>query len=111
MFAFFVFGRFLAIEANTSRLLEKMSNFFKFNEYSNFSSAEYEFIENFLNLKYLSFLFGIVVAIIFITLEFIQLSKNKKSYFFFRKPISLIVMFVMFIFFGLNSGELLYARI
>ena len=111
MFAFFVFGRFLAIEANTSRLLEKMSNFFKFNEYSNFSSVEYEFIENFLNLKYLSFLFGIVVAIIFITLEFIQLSKNKKSYFFFRKPISLIIMFVMFVFFGMNSGELLYARI
>ena len=64
-----------------------------------------------LNYKYLGFLFGILVAIIFITLEFIQLSKNKKSYFYFRKPISLFIMFIMFIFFGMNSGELLYARI
>ena len=111
MFSFFVLGRFLAIEADSTRLITKIKNLFSPTSYTNFSKVELDFIENFISFKYMGFTMGVFVAILFIALEFTQLSNKKKNYLYFRKPISLVVMFLIFIFFGLNSGELLYARI
>ena len=37
MFLFFVFGRMIAIDINSGRLLEKWVNYFNFNSYSEFT--------------------------------------------------------------------------
>lgn len=111
MFLFFVFGRFLAIDANGSRLLGKISNFFDFNSYTDFNQSEIDFASNFFNIGNWGFIFAIMLAIIFIFFEFIQKNNNKNKYSYFRKPYVVIILFLMFVGFGLNTGELLYARI
>ena len=106
-----MFGRFLAIDANGSRLLGKILNFFDFNSYTDFTQSEIDFASNFFNIGNWGFIFAIMLAIIFIFFEFIQKNNNKNKYSYFRKPYVVIVLFLMFVGFGLNTGELLYARL
>ena len=107
MFLFFVFGRMIAIDINSGRVIEKFKNYFILNNYN----FEYEYINKLFSLG-LSTKLVFVVVFIFISFEFIQTKYYKKnSYHFFRKPLTSIFLFLITILFGFNSLELLYARI
>jgi alginate O-acetyltransferase complex protein AlgI len=110
MIFFFVMGRFFAIDSNYSSILTKLVafvepfNFFKFS------------LHNFIEIKYnisSTEIKGVIAAILFLILEGISLKlySLNRSYHLFRRPISALIMFLIFLFFGISSGNLLYARI
>ena len=108
MLAFFIFGRLLAIDPVTSRLLERIKNIF--NPYYYFVETHdfHATIDVLLSVNYKP----LILAFAFILLEFYQVKLQKRSdYHLFRRPIPIAVLFFIFIFFGINTGELLYARI
>jgi len=107
MFLFFVFGRMIAIDINSGRLLEKFVNYFNINNYN----FDIDHLTKILSLG-LSTKFVLIMIVIFIFFEFIQTKYYKKnSYHFFRKPLVSLVLFLITILYGFNSLELLYARI
>jgi alginate O-acetyltransferase complex protein AlgI len=108
MLTFFVFGRLLAIDPVTARLLERLRNIFDPTYYF-VGTHHFQAIEDVLySINYRP----IVLAFAFILIEFYQVKIQKKTiYHFFRRPIPIAALFFIFIFFGINSGELLYARI
>lgn len=108
MFLFFVFGRMIAIDINSGRILEKFINYFNLSFYMDFK------LEKFIEIYNLAFTnkYTFPIIVIFIFFEFLQIKKlKKKNYHLFRKPLVSLVLFLLFIFFGFNSLELLYARI
>tara|TARA_A100001011_G_C14305711_1_gene843005 strand:- start:2203 stop:3534 length:1332 start_codon:yes stop_codon:yes gene_type:complete len=108
MFLFFVFGRMIAIDINSGRLIEKWYNYFSFNSYSNISLNQI----NELFILGTSTKSVFIIFFIFIIFEFWQVKIMKRSsYHFFRRPIMSVFFFIVTILFGFNSMELLYARI
>ena len=108
MFLFFVFGRMIAIDINSGRLIEKWVNYFNINSYSEFSLVN---LNELLSLG-LSTGSTLYICMIFIFAEFWQVKfYNRTSYHLFRKPIASVFLFLITILFGFNSMELLYARI
>lgn len=108
MFFFFVFGRMIAIDINSGRLIEKFQNYFNFNQYLNYQ------LNDFINILDVgtSTMYVLVVSFLFIVLEFVQVKIYRKNHYrFFRKPLVSCLLFVISVFFGFNSMELLYARI
>ena len=112
MLCLFIFGRFIAIESDFERLLIKIKNLFNPKVYFNFTNNEVDYLNSFMNLEKLSFLVAIIFASAFIFLEFYYVNiKNRKRYHYFRKIFNLTIIFFLFLLFGINNGELLYARI
>ena len=108
MFLFFVFGRMIAIDINSGRLIEKWVNYFNINSYSEFTLVN---LNELLSLG-LSTGSTLYICMIFIFAEFWQVKfYNRTSYHLFRKPIASVFLFLITILFGFNSMELLYARI
>ena len=105
----FVFGRMIAIDIDSERLITKFTNFFDYKAYFLFSEIEIDYMSKFLGNK--GYLAAIIFSVIFIFIEFYQKKKKKKNYHYFRKFYSQIILFIIFILFGLNTGELLYARL
>jgi D-alanyl-lipoteichoic acid acyltransferase DltB (MBOAT superfamily) len=109
MLSFFVMGRFLAIDSDAMRLMKKIIAIiclpFEGGGAMQYISSEYYFS--------ISEIKGLVVAAGFLMLEAISLKKYSinRAYHLFRKPIPALVVLLMFLIFGLNSGLLLYARI
>lgn len=109
MISFFVMGRFLAIDSNLPRLLDKISSLFYFpflgsRTHESFVFAEYSSITQ---------LIGIAGAALFLTFEAISLRLYSVSrpYHLFRKPVPALSLLSIFVIFGIESGVLLYARI
>lgn len=107
MFSFFIFGRMLAIDPNIERLILKIGNIFNITYY--FNAVSWHLIKE--SLLYLNYK-ALCLAAAFIALEFYQVKKQDKDFYHsFRRPLPTLVMFIIFLIFGVNSGELLYARI
>jgi D-alanyl-lipoteichoic acid acyltransferase DltB (MBOAT superfamily) len=107
MLCVFIFGRMLAIDPNIERLILKIGNIFNITYY--FNGVDWRFIQE--SLFYLNYK-ALYLATIFITLEFYQVKKQGKNFYhLFRRPLPTLLMFLIFLFFGINSRELLYARI
>ena len=108
MFLFFVFGRMIAIDINSGRLIEKWYNYFSFNSYSNISLNQI----NDLFILGTSTKSVFIIFFIFIIFEFWQVKIMKRSsYHLFRRPLMSVFFFIVTVLFGFNSMELLYARI
>lgn len=107
MFMFFVFGRMIAIDINSGRVVDKFINYFVISNYN----FDINYLIQIFSLGF-SQKFILVVIFIFLFFEFYQTKFYKKnSYHFFRKPLISISLFIISILFGFNSLELLYARI
>ena len=108
MILFFIFGRFLAIDSNFSRLLIKIELLYSwpFSFKYIFQSCLIEY--NFLNSE----VKGLIGAILFLILEAMSLRffSLNKPYHLFRKPLFALGLLMMIMFFGTNSKSLLYAR-
>jgi D-alanyl-lipoteichoic acid acyltransferase DltB (MBOAT superfamily) len=101
MILFFIFGRMLAIDANSSRLLHRLNELFNFSAYLNIDLI----LLDQLNLK------SILLAFIFIAFEWYQIQFQKRDhYHLFRRQMPIFIIAIIFLFYGINSGELLYAR-
>jgi len=108
MLAFFVLGRFLATEANTDRLFEKIKNILSMNYYIEYIvNPKLNYIFQSFELKALS------LFTLFLLLEAYTLHRytNNRPYHFFRKPTISIIILIAVICFSVQSGGLLYARI
>ena len=107
MICFFIMGRFLAIDRDAPRLLEKLHSllFSLFIKMSEKSAGSY--ISSPEEIK------ALLVASAFLLLEGvnIRLYGVHKAYHLLRKPLSALIFLITFLFFGMNSGNLLYARI
>lgn len=107
MFIFFVFGRMIAIDINSGRLVDKFMNYFIISNYNFDINYLIEIFSLGLSQKFI-----LVTIFIFLFFEFYQTKFYKKnSYHFFRKPFVSISLFAISILYGFNSLELLYARI
>lgn len=109
MVCFFVLGRFLAIDSEYVRLLRKIylliSNFWIYN--SDVKSEATAYILNTAEIK------AIFAATAFLMLEYlsIRMYSVHRAYHLFRKPLAALCLLIIFLLFGINSGDLLYARI
>jgi alginate O-acetyltransferase complex protein AlgI len=107
MVIFFVMGRFFAIDANEMRLQEKI--------YSVFILSNYQ-LDNEIFINYIisdSEIKALIAAFLFLSMEFLSLRlySSHRSYHLFRKPLFALFLLIIFIFFGTDTGNLLYARI
>lgn len=107
MVIFFIMGRFFAIDANGMRLQEKIQNIFILNTYQ---VNNEKFISH---IIFNSEIKGLIAAFLFLSLEFLSLRlySSHRSYHLFRKPLFALFFLILFIFFGIDTGNLLYARI
>ena len=109
MMLFFIFGRFLAIDSDFSRLLIKIKMLwdwsFSLEHFSQLAIIEYSFFDK--ELK------GLAIAALFLILEAISLKRYsvKRPYHLFRKPLVALGLMLFILFFGLSSKSLIYARI
>ena len=109
MILFFVLGRFLAIDSDTSRLFEKIgflfSNPFLASSDPNYLVFTYDLARS--EIK------ALVLACVFLALEAVSLRLYtvNRAYHLFRKPLPALGLLVFFLFYGIDSGVLLYARI
>ena len=98
MFLFFVFGRMIAIDINSGRLIEKWYNYFSFNSYSNISLNQI----NDLFILGTSTKSVLIIFFIFIIFEFWQVKIMKRSsYHLFRRPLMSVFFFIVTVLFGL----------
>jgi D-alanyl-lipoteichoic acid acyltransferase DltB (MBOAT superfamily) len=109
MICFFVMGRFIAIDSEAPRLLEKLQSLLisplTGNESGQSNVATY--VLSATEIK------ALLAAAAFFTLEFfsIRLFTVQRAYHLFRKPLPALGLLTAFFFFGVDSGNLLYARI
>lgn len=107
MLIFFIMGRFFAIDSNGIRLLQKINNLININQHQ----LNYDLIFSiFLKSSEAK---SLILAFIFLLIEFISLKKysTRKSYHLLRKPLFALFFLILFVFAGIDSGNLLYARI
>jgi D-alanyl-lipoteichoic acid acyltransferase DltB (MBOAT superfamily) len=109
MLLFFVFGRMLAIDANTPRLLQRLHNFFEPTLYTWHSllpggSDSYLFSHE---------RNALLLACLFIALEIVnrRVYGSRLGYHIFRRPLAALILLMLFLWFGVDTGVLLYARI
>jgi hypothetical protein len=111
MILFFVLGRMLAIDSDIARLLLRLQNMFDPTYYYRnglFSSVDFS-----LNFsQFTSNMRAIEMALAFIAIEYYQSRVlNNNNYHIFRRPLSVAILFIIFLIFSVPSGGLLYARI
>jgi D-alanyl-lipoteichoic acid acyltransferase DltB (MBOAT superfamily) len=109
MLLFFVFGRMFAIDADATRLILRLTSFFDYNVWSwqlgaPNSGEPYVFSSE---------VRGLAIAAIFLGCEVInrRLYPRRQGYHLMRRPWFALLLTAAFIFFGLDTGALLYARI
>lgn len=109
MFFFIIIGRLIAIDSDSSRLIQKLLNIVNPYEY-----MKYIFEDNFFgDILDNSELKATGLAFIFIFTEAYSIKKYgvNRPYHFFRKPIIALIILVLLLFFKYPSSGLLYARI
>jgi D-alanyl-lipoteichoic acid acyltransferase DltB (MBOAT superfamily) len=109
MICFFIMGRFLAIEAQFGRLIEKLSNLFDpwiwAYDLTHVKLAIWPVIEHQTT--------AIVLAAVFIVLEIWSVRRYGvgRSYHLLRKPYAALAVLILCLFFAVQQGGLLYARL
>jgi D-alanyl-lipoteichoic acid acyltransferase DltB (MBOAT superfamily) len=106
---FFVFGRMFAIDANGARLLERVSNYFTPSTWawqlgSNAADQPFFFTTEVRSLG---------LAVLFIGLEVLSrhIYPTRRGYHLLRRPWHALVLTLLFVLMGVDTGTLLYARI
>ena len=109
MIAFFVLGRFLAIDADFDRLLLKIGNLF--NPYAWLQSAS--LVQPQVVATLLREWPGVAAAAAFLAFEGWSVRRfgAARPYHAFRKPRAAFALFLAFLFVGTDQGTLLYARL
>jgi alginate O-acetyltransferase complex protein AlgI len=109
MICFFVMGRFLAIDAQFGRLMEKLANLFDpwawLDDLAHIGLRFRSVVENQLT--------GILLAVIFMLLEgwSVQRYGVGRSYHLLRRPYPALCILILCLFFAVQKGGLLYARL
>lgn len=108
MLLFFVFGRMFAIDADSGRLLQRLVGFLTPSAYRNELWPWHGDIP---------FLTGpemraLMAASLFLALEVISSRRHPgRAYHLFRRPVANLVLLLLFVLAGTDTGALLYARI
>lgn len=106
MLLFFVFGRMLAIDADTARVLARLSQFGALftGHWPGWPAAE---------LLNRAEALALLMAALFLALELacLRWRDSPHGYHFFRRPLMTAMLFVVFLLLGIDASELLYARI
>jgi len=108
MLLFFIIGRFLATDANTSRLLQKIFNLANPISYLQyFSDFHLNYLVHMAEFK------AVLLAVAFFCVEAYSIQRYTlaRPYHFFRKPFLSLFLLSMIFLFSMSSGNLLYARI
>jgi len=109
MICFFVMGRFLAIEAHFGRLMEKLRNLFNpwswANDVTHLKIVVWPVIAHQMT--------GIALAAAFIGLEICSVERYGvgRSYHLMRRPYAALLILILCLFFAVQQGGLLYARL
>lgn len=109
MISFFVLGRFLAIDSDVPRLMEKVSSLFGAPSAASHTSV-HSIPSYFFSSQEIK---ALVAAAVFLNLEAISLRLYtvNRPYHLFRKPIAAFCILIAYLILGIDSGALLYARI
>jgi alginate O-acetyltransferase complex protein AlgI len=108
MFLFFVFGRMLAIDSDTSRVMTRLASFLALPWHGEGANSD---------ILWKSFtrseVFAVLLAVLFLTAEIVSTHRfaNPRGYHLFRKPWVAGALMVAFLLLGIDASELLYARI
>jgi len=109
MLCFFVMGRFLAIEARWSRLVEKLSNLISPQAWAD---DLHHLSDRFWPLLQ-SQMLALTLAALVLTVEGLSIRQYgwARSYHAFRRPYAALAVLVFCLFFAVEKGGLLYARL
>lgn len=109
MVLFFIFGRFIAIDSNFERLLEKIYELMNLPFVFTYHNPLYEIENKFKGINFVA----LVAVFLFLILEAysLKLYSIKRSYHFFRKPLISFFLLMVVLFCGVSNHNLLYARI
>lgn len=109
MLLFFIFGRMFAVDMDSARLLSRILLFFDPHAYAWHLGATAA-TEQFFAARELR---ALILAALFFSFEVwsVRRYKHRQGYHFMRRPLCALVLVVLFVFFGLDTGALLYARI
>ena len=109
MIAFFILGRFLAIDSDLERLLGKIIALFTspFGSKRVVNNSVSSYISSPTELR------ALVAAAAFLVMEAVSLRlySVNRAYHLFRKPLFALGLLIVLLIFGIDSGVLLYARI